>query len=102
MKNKYVFTAVLLAMILFVGSVLTMAYVRAEQKKEQAKDEDLLVVTSFYPMYVAAENVIGDVEGVTLENLSEPQTGYRKWRWHRELFVRCGRVLSGSEDCSGL
>lgn len=75
MKNKYVFTAVLLAMILFVGSVLTMAYVRAEQKKEQAKDEDLLVATSFYPMYVAAENVIGDVEGVTLENLSEPQTG---------------------------
>lgn len=75
MKNKYVFTAVLLAMILFVGSVLTMVYVRAEQKKEQAKDEDLLVVTSFYPMYVAAENVIGDVEGVTLENLSEPQTG---------------------------
>lgn len=75
MKNKYVFTAVLLTMILFVGSVLTMAYVRAEQKKEQAKDEDLLVVTSFYPMYVAAENVIGDVEGVTLENLSEPQTG---------------------------
>ena len=75
MKNKYVFTAVLLAMILFVGSVLTMAYVRAEQKKEQAKDEDLLVVTSFYPMYVAAENVTGDVEGVTLENLSEPQTG---------------------------
>ena len=33
------------------------------------------MVTSFYPMYVAAENVIGDVEGVTLENLSEPQTG---------------------------
>ncbi len=75
MKNKYVFTAVLLAAILFAGSVLTMGYVRTEQKKEQAKDGDLLVVTSFYPMYVAAENVIGDVEGVTLENLSEPQTG---------------------------
>ena len=75
MKNKYVFTAVLLAVILFAGSVLTMAYVRTEQKKGQAKDGDLLVVTSFYPMYVAAENVIGDVEGVTLENLSEPQTG---------------------------
>lgn len=75
MKNKYVFTAVLLAVILFVGSALTMAYVRTEQKKEQAKDDDLLVVTSFYPMYVATENVIGDVEGVTLENLSEPQTG---------------------------
>lgn len=75
MKNKYVFTAVLLAAILFVGSVLTTIYVRTEQKQEQAKDGNLLVVTSFYPMYVAAENVIGDVEGVTLENLSEPQTG---------------------------
>ena len=32
-------------------------------------------VTSFYPMYIAAENVIGDADGVRLENLSEPQTG---------------------------
>lgn len=75
MKNKYVFTAVLLAVILFVGNMLTMAYVRTEQSREQLKEGNLLVVTSFYPMYVAAENVIGDVEGVTLENLSEPQTG---------------------------
>lgn len=75
MKNKYVFTAVLLAVILFVGSVLTTIYVRTEQKQEQANGGNLLVVTSFYPMYVATENVIGDVEGVTLENLSEPQTG---------------------------
>ena len=75
MKNKYVFTAVLLAVILFVGSVLTTIYVRTEQKQEQEKGGNLLVVTSFYPMYVATENVIGDVEGVTLENLSEPQTG---------------------------
>ena len=75
MKNKYVFTAVLRAVILFVGSVLTTIYVRTEQKQEQEKGGNLLVVTSFYPMYVATENVIGDVEGVTLENLSEPQTG---------------------------
>ena len=75
MKNKYVFTAVLLAAILFVGNMLTMTYVRTEQSREQLKEGNLLVVTSFYPMYVAAENVIGDVEGVTLENLSEPQTG---------------------------
>ena len=75
MKNKYVFTAVLLAVILFVGNMLTVVYVRTEQSREQLKEGNLLVVTSFYPMYVAAENVIGDVEGVTLENLSEPQTG---------------------------
>ena len=33
------------------------------------------VVTSFYPVYIAAKNVIGDVEGVELHNLTEPQTG---------------------------
>lgn len=26
-------------------------------------------------MYIAAENIVGDAEGVTLTNLSEPQTG---------------------------
>ena len=50
MKNKYVFTAVLLAVILFVGNMLTMAYVRTEQSSEQLKEGNLLVVTSFYPM----------------------------------------------------
>ena len=42
MKNKYVFTAVLLAVILFVGSVLTTIYVRTEQKQEQEKEKPLL------------------------------------------------------------
>lgn len=35
----------------------------------------LTVVTSFYPMYIAALNIVDGVEGVRLENLSEPQTG---------------------------
>ena len=33
MKHKYVFTAVLLAVILFVGNMLTMTYVRTEQSR---------------------------------------------------------------------
>jgi len=35
----------------------------------------LKVVTSFYPMYVHTLNVAGGVEGVTVENLTEPITG---------------------------
>lgn len=46
MKNKYVFTAVLLAVILFVGNMLTVVYVRTEQSREQLKEGNLLVVTS--------------------------------------------------------
>ena len=33
------------------------------------------LMTSFYPMYIATLNIVDGVEGVRLENLSEPQTG---------------------------
>ena len=37
------------------------------QTQEQTDGQELTVVTSFYPMYIAAENVIGDADGVRLE-----------------------------------
>lgn len=73
MKNKYVYVLVLLVCIAFAGLFLTGIYM-AGQKKGSTKKE-LTVVTSFYPMYVAADNIIGDSKGVVLQNLSEPQTG---------------------------
>lgn len=73
MKNKYVFVAVMLVSILVVSFGFTNIYV--SQNQTTAEDGDFVVVTSFYPMYIAAMNVIGDAEGVTLKNLSEPQTG---------------------------
>lgn len=72
MKNKYRFVVLLLAAILFAGMGLTELYL-SEDNKEATKE--MTIVTSFYPMYIAAMNVIGDCETVTLENLSEPQTG---------------------------
>ena len=44
-------------------------------KNTDEADDILTVVTSFYPMYIAALNIVDGVEGVRLENLSEPQTG---------------------------
>ncbi|MGN1157583.1 MAG: metal ABC transporter substrate-binding protein, partial [Agathobacter sp.] len=72
MKNKYVFVVLMLAAILVVSFGFTGIYVSHTQDNQ---DEDFVVVTSFYPMYIAAMNVIGDTDGVTLKNLSEPQTG---------------------------
>lgn len=72
MKNKYVFVLVMLITILVVSFGFTNIYVSQHQ---QTDDEDFVVVTSFYPMYIATMNVVGDTEGVTLKNLSEPQTG---------------------------
>jgi zinc transport system substrate-binding protein len=60
--------------ILVVSLGLTTAYVTQTEKNPEG-DGGLLVVTSFYPMYIAAENIIGDTKGVSLQNLSEPQTG---------------------------
>lgn len=72
MKNKYVFVTVMLAVLLFLGVGLTEIYVNHTEEKE---DRQYTVVTSFYPMYIAALNVVGENDHIRLENLSEPQTG---------------------------
>jgi zinc transport system substrate-binding protein len=61
--------------ILVISLGLTAGYAARTEGSNQEGDDELLVVTSFYPMYIAAKNIIGDTEGVRLENLSEPQTG---------------------------
>lgn len=73
MKNKYVFVLVMLVGLLVASLGLTTIYVSCTQQPQE--DEKLHIVTSFYPMYIAAMNVVGDTEGVELTNLSEPQTG---------------------------
>ena len=72
MKNKYVFVTVMLAVLLFLGVGLNEIYVNHTEEKE---DGQYTVVTSFYPMYIAALNVVGENDHIRLENLSEPQTG---------------------------
>ncbi len=59
--------------IFVISTGLTAIYVKSNT--EVKNEDELRIVTSFYPMYVAAENVIGDTNGVALSNLSEPQTG---------------------------
>ncbi len=78
MKNKAVFVIVLLAVIAAVGFGVIILSVRQQAGETDAAGQNadaFTVVTSFYPMYIAAENVIGDCADVRLENLSEPQTG---------------------------
>ena len=73
MKNKYVFVSILLMTILVLCMGFTNIYVSSQQKI--VEEDDFVVVTSFYPMYIATMNVVGTTEDVTLKNLSEPQTG---------------------------
>ncbi len=76
MKNKYVFVTVLLVVLLAaVAAVSALCALRQAHGEERGEETSLTVVTSFYPMYIAAENVIGDCDAIRLENLSEPQAG---------------------------
>ena len=72
MKNKYLFVTVLLVVMLLAGMGFTKVYTYYEGTPA---DQEISIVTSFYPMYIATLNIVGDTEGVTLTNLSEPQTG---------------------------
>ncbi len=73
MKKKYLFVCVMLLVILFGSMGLTTLYVsNTEDAQEEA---DVTIVTSFYPIYIACLNITDGVDGVRLENLSEPQTG---------------------------
>lgn len=79
MKNKYVFVALMLVVFMLASIGLTNLYVRNERVRAQntsdSQEQEFLVLTSFYPVYVAAKNIVGDCDGVVLENLSEPKTG---------------------------
>ena len=72
MKQKYQFTAFLLFVVAAGAILFVRLYGRGSTA---AEDEKLKVVTSFYPIYIAAANVAGDCEGIEVVNLSEPQTG---------------------------
>lgn len=39
------------------------------------KKEELVIVTSFYPMYIATLNIVEGIEGIKVINLTENQTG---------------------------
>ena len=90
MKNKCKFVGIMFLCILIVCTLAVMAYEHTagktgaagersdtsdSEKNTDEADDMLTVVTSCYPMYIAALNIVDGVEGVRLENLSEPQTG---------------------------
>lgn len=72
-KHKGLFVSTLLATIALVAFGCTF-FIYEKQGKDEMQ-EGITIVTSFYPMYIAASNVCDGVSGVTLKNLSEPETG---------------------------
>lgn len=64
---------VLISIMLLV--VLSSTIITAMMNREDIKSEKVTIVTTFYPMYVLAKNVVGDSSNVDVVNLTEYQSG---------------------------
>lgn len=71
MKNKYVFVFAMLLCISLAG----VGVIALSAGPSESGHGEFRIVTSFYPVYVAAENIAGGIEGVELSNMTEPKTG---------------------------
>lgn len=71
MKRIYGGVALLMAGIAAVSLGITALVGRYRSPRE----DGFLVMASFYPMYTAALNVAGGIDGVTVSCLARPQTG---------------------------
>lgn len=74
MKKKYLFVELLLAMMIFLAIIIVNIKKNTSSNGMEAS-ENMKVVASFYPVYIAADNVIADIEGVELTSLTQPTTG---------------------------
>lgn len=72
MKVRYGSIALLLMVIVLISAGLTA--LSGVHRSPETK-EDLSVVVSFYPLYTAALNVVGECQGVSVTCLTQPTAG---------------------------
>ncbi|MEG1459732.1 MAG: metal ABC transporter substrate-binding protein, partial [Acetivibrio sp.] len=73
MKKKFLLLGMMMLVIL-IGIGVTFAFNNGKKDSEN-QDLTFTIVTSFYPMYIAAENIVDGAENLELINLTEKQEG---------------------------
>lgn len=71
MKKKIVYLVIALLIIVYAIFVI----IANKNKKVQENSDKFEILTSFYPMYIACLNVADGIDGVDIENLTQPTTG---------------------------
>ena len=72
--NKYVKYALVIVIILAIIATIVVLNIN-RNNKEKADDGITKIVTSFYPMYIIAENVTEGAENIELENMADVNVG---------------------------
>lgn len=79
MKRKLIYLLTIMILVATVGAAFSYSFgsagTSAGTEGESQTEEEFLVVTSFYPIYVIARNLTEGIDGVRLQNLTENQTG---------------------------
>ena len=70
--RHYGAVALLLACILLASTLLSLV-----TGLRQGEDKPRVLVTT-YPLYVAAQNILGDTDALAVENLTGSAAGFRK------------------------
>lgn len=90
MKRKLIY----LLSVMLLLSLVSYGAIRIKGENKQYKGEGLTIVTSFYPMYIAALNIADGIDGVQVMNLTENQTGCVH---DYQLTTKDMRTLSGAQ-----
>ncbi|MCK9183445.1 MAG: metal ABC transporter substrate-binding protein [Fibrobacteraceae bacterium] len=56
-------------------AILALICVGCNDKAPRTQSEDKVILASFYPMYISTKNVAEGVPGITVKNMTPPQTG---------------------------
>ena len=61
--------------IMVLLSVASYMICQGVDKTKETEEDNFLLVTSFYPMYILAQNITEGVDGILVSNLTQNQTG---------------------------
>lgn len=81
----------LISMLLMLSLLLTAC---GAELNTTENSEKLIVVTSFYPIYLLAQEVVEGAEGIELKNMAQPQTGCLH---DYELTISDMKLLEGAD-----
>lgn len=73
-KNKIIIITMVIV-ILVAYSCFIVIKNRNMQKGKNSQNDKYEILASFYPMYIATLNIADGIDGVTVENLTQPTTG---------------------------
>ena len=98
LNGKQYFKRLLAAAGIIAVLVASVGCADTESKDVRAKDVNVGIVTSFYPIYIAAINITKDIQEVSVSNMTESQTGcLHEWYYACTCCI-CSRFAYSQSD----